>query len=39
MLMTLKEKITRELKNCGDPNIDKMLSYMDKNGYYTCKLK
>ena len=37
MLMTLKEKITRELKNSGDPNIDKMLSYMDNNGYYTCR--
>ena len=35
--MTLKEKITKTLQETHVPNIDKMLNYMEKHGYYTCR--
>ncbi len=34
--MNLKEKIINELKRTSVPNIDKMLQYMEKNGYFEC---
>ena len=35
--MTLKEKIIQELRNTGVANIDKMLQYMEINGYFECR--
>ena len=35
--MTLKEKITKTLQDTRVANIDKMLRYMEQNGYYTCR--
>jgi hypothetical protein len=34
--MTLHDKITNALKDTQAANIDKMLSYMERNGYFTC---
>ena len=34
--MTLKDKIINELKNTGAPNIDRMVQFMEKNGYFEC---
>ena len=34
--MTLKERIINELKNTGAPNIDRMLQFMEKYGYFDC---
>lgn len=34
--MTLKEKITQTLRDTQEPNIDKLLLYMENNGFYTC---
>lgn len=35
--MTLKDRIIKELKNTGVANIDKMLQYMEKYGYFECR--
>lgn len=34
--MTLHDKITKALLDTHAENIDKMLSYMERNGYFTC---
>lgn len=34
--MTLHDKITKTLCDTKAENIDKMLSYMERNGYFTC---
>lgn len=34
--MTLKDKIVKTLKDTGAGNIEKMIQYMDRNGYYEC---
>ena len=33
----LKQKIITTLRSTSYPNIDKLLQYMDKNGFFTCK--
>lgn len=35
--MTLKEKIEQTLQATREPNIDKLLHYMEENGFYSCR--
>ena len=35
--MELKDRIIAELKATKTPNIDALLGYMERNGFYTCK--
>lgn len=34
--MTLREKIAQTLRDTHEPNIDKLLHYMEENGFYSC---
>lgn len=35
-MISLKEKIETALKKTGEPNMDKLLNYMEANGFYSC---
>lgn len=39
IVMTLKDRIIKTLKDTGAQNMDKMLQYMEKHGFYECSCR